>query len=67
MDAIKFQNEITDMLGNTPIAFLLKNIFQSKNQESKSYPSFIGRTCALLQRFASVIIIIQPRKTVFLG
>ena len=32
MDAIKFQNEITDMLGNTPIAFLLKNIFQSKNE-----------------------------------
>lgn len=31
MDAIKFQNEITDMLGNTPTAFLLKSVFQSKN------------------------------------
>ena len=30
MDLIKFQNEITDMLGNTPTAFLLKSVFQSK-------------------------------------
>ena len=30
MDVIKFQNEITDMLGNTPTGFLLKTIFRIK-------------------------------------
>ena len=36
MDSAKFQSEITDRLGNTPVAFSLKNCFSNKYELVKT-------------------------------